>query len=65
MLSRKRNSNTYNEGVTKVCDIGRDKLDIFYVAGILEVASLSLEESKLDATFFNDDREGNNLTPFS
>jgi hypothetical protein len=25
LLSRKRNYNTYNEGATKICDIGRNK----------------------------------------
>ena len=51
LLSRKRNSNTYNEGATKICNIGRDKWNLFDVANILEVASLSREEPELDATF--------------
>jgi hypothetical protein len=55
----------YNEGATKIFHIGRDKLDLFDVAGILEVASLYCEEPELDAAFFNDDGEGNNLTFFS
>jgi hypothetical protein len=65
LLSRKRNNNTYNEGATKIYDIGRDKWDLFDVTDILEVASLSREEPKLDAAFSNDDGEGNNLTLFS
>ena len=65
LLLRKRNSNTYNEGATKICDIGRDKWNLFDVADILEVASLFREEPELDAAFLNDDGEGNNLTLFS
>jgi hypothetical protein len=37
----------------------------WYVDDIFEVASLSCEEPELDAIFFNDDGEGNNLTFFS
>jgi hypothetical protein len=33
------NSNTYDEGATKLYDIGRDKCDLFDVIDILEVAS--------------------------
>jgi hypothetical protein len=50
-------SNTWNEWATKICDIGRDKWDLFDVADFLEVASLSYEKSELDAAFFNDDGE--------
>jgi hypothetical protein len=65
LLSWKRNSNTYNEKSTKMCYIERDKWDIFYVAAIFEVASISHEEHELNAAHFNDDEVGNNLTPFS
>jgi hypothetical protein len=37
----------------------------WYVDGFLEAASLSREESELDANFFNDDGERNNMTFFS
>jgi hypothetical protein len=52
MLSRKRNNNTYNEGATKICDIDRDKWNLFDVVGILEVANLFPEELEIDAAFF-------------
>jgi hypothetical protein len=45
-----------------ICDIGRHKWDLFDVVDILEVASLYREEPELDAVFFNDDGERNNLT---
>jgi hypothetical protein len=65
LRKRNRNSNTYNERTTKIYDIGRHKWYLFDVDDILEVASLSREEPELEAAFFNDDKEGNNLTFFS
>jgi hypothetical protein len=41
-------------------DIGRDEWNLFDVAGILEVASLSRDELELEAALFNDDGERNN-----
>jgi hypothetical protein len=60
-----KNSNTYNEWATKICDIGRDKWDLFHVAGIPDTVSFSREEYELDAALFNDDGERNNLNLFS
>ncbi|XP_058750554.1 uncharacterized protein LOC131623560 [Vicia villosa] len=53
LLSRK--SEIYNEGVTKMWDIGGDELDLFDGAGILEVATLSLGEPELEAAFIGEE----------
>ncbi|GAU44553.1 hypothetical protein TSUD_400170 [Trifolium subterraneum] len=57
LLSRKNKD--YNEGPTKMWDIGGDGFDLVDGAGILEVASLSLNEPELEAALFNDEGEGN------
>ena len=40
-------------------------MQYWYVDGFLEVVSLSREEPELDAIFFNNDGEENNLTFFN
>ncbi|GAU49563.1 hypothetical protein TSUD_191890 [Trifolium subterraneum] len=57
-----RNNKTYKEGPTKMWDIGGDEFDLVDGAGILEVASLSLDEPELEAALFNDDGDGNIFT---
>ncbi|XP_027342768.1 uncharacterized protein LOC113855350 [Abrus precatorius] len=58
LLSRK--SKNYSEGESRMWDIGGDEWDSIEGVGILEVASLSLDEPDLEAVIFTDDVEGNN-----
>ncbi|XP_058725729.1 F-box/kelch-repeat protein At3g23880-like [Vicia villosa] len=51
LVSPQLKSKIYNEGVTKIWDIGGDELDLFDGAAILEVATLSLNERELEAAF--------------
>ncbi|XP_058761222.1 uncharacterized protein LOC131634570 [Vicia villosa] len=53
-----RKCEEYKEGSTKMWDIGGDAWESFDGVGTLEVASLSLDESNLEATIFSDDGEG-------
>ena len=55
-----RRTKSYHEGETKMWDIGGDEWDPFEGAGILQVASLSLDEPDLETVLFTDDGEGNN-----
>ena len=57
LLSRR--SPNYNEGESKMWDIGGDGFDSMDIenAGILEIANLSLDEPELEAMLF--DSEGN------
>ncbi|PNX78363.1 hypothetical protein L195_g034341 [Trifolium pratense] len=57
-----RNNKSYKEGPTKMWDIGGDGFDLVDGAGILEVASLSLDEPELEGALFNDHGEGNIFT---
>jgi hypothetical protein len=58
LLSRK--SKSYNEGETKMWDIGGDEWNLSDGAGILEVASHFLDELDMEVFFFfTDDGEGN------
>lgn len=52
LLSRR--SPHYNEGETKMWDIGGDSFDSLEGAGILEVANLSLDEPDMEAVVFAD-----------
>jgi len=54
-----RNRNTYNEGETRMWDIGGDEWNLFDGANILEVASFSLDEPDMEASLFTEDEEGN------
>lgn len=57
LLSRK--TPQYQVGETKMWDIGGDTFDSFEDVGVLEVASLSLDEPELEAVIFTDDGDGN------
>ncbi|CAL5185600.1 unnamed protein product [Lathyrus oleraceus] len=57
LLSRK--SNNYNKGETKMWDIGGDEWSFSDGVGILEVASLSLDEPNMEAILFIEYEEGN------
>ena len=48
----------YKEGKTRLWDIGGDGFEMFQGAGILDVASLSLDEPTMEAVVFADDVEG-------
>jgi hypothetical protein len=54
-----RNCKSYNEGETIMWDIGGDEWNLSDGAGILEVASLSLDEPSMEASLFTEDEEGN------
>jgi len=54
-----RNCKSYNEGETRMWDIGGDEWNLSDGAGILEVASLSLDEPSIEASLFTEDEEGN------
>ncbi|KAF7842519.1 Dimer_Tnp_hAT domain-containing protein [Senna tora] len=47
-----RQSSKYNEGETRMWDIGGDRAEPFDGAGTLEVSSLSLDEPELEAVIF-------------
>lgn len=53
-----RSSQEYQEGELKLWDIGGDAFDSFQGAGILDVATLSLDEPTMEAVLFAND-EGN------
>ncbi|XP_077230410.1 uncharacterized protein LOC143863586 [Tasmannia lanceolata] len=53
LLSRR--SPQYAQGETRMWDIGGDSFDSFEDVGVLEVASLSLDEPDLEAVVFTDD----------
>ncbi|KAF7843886.1 Dimer_Tnp_hAT domain-containing protein [Senna tora] len=55
-----RQSSKYNEGETRMWDIGGDRAEPFDGAGTLKVSSLSLDERELEAVIFIDDGQGNN-----
>ncbi|CAL5211332.1 unnamed protein product [Lathyrus oleraceus] len=57
LLSRK--SENYNEGETKMWDIGGDEWSLSDGVDILEVVSLSLDEPNMEAIIFTKDEEGN------
>ncbi|KAJ1426311.1 Ribonuclease H-like superfamily [Sesbania bispinosa] len=57
LLSRKGKS--YKEGESKLWDLAADEWDPSEGAGVLEVASLSLDEPDLEAVLFTDDGDGN------
>lgn len=57
LLSRK--SKNYNERETKMWNIGGDEWSLSDGDGILEVASLSLDEPNMEAILFTEDEEGN------
>lgn len=50
-----RSSPEYIEGESRMWDIGGDAFDSFQGAGILDVASLSLDEPTMEAVVFADD----------
>ncbi|XP_020267247.1 uncharacterized protein LOC109842776 [Asparagus officinalis] len=50
-----RSSQEYKEGESKLWDIGGDAFDSFQGAGILDVATLSLDEPTMEAMLFADD----------
>jgi hypothetical protein len=52
-----RNSKEYKEGESQMWDIGGDGYDSFQGAGILEMASLSIDEPVMEAVLFDDDDE--------
>ncbi|XP_048139360.1 uncharacterized protein LOC115735362 isoform X2 [Rhodamnia argentea] len=52
LLSRK--SPQYAEGETKMWDIGGDAFDTFEDVGVLEVASLSLDEPEMESVVFSE-----------
>jgi len=45
----------YKKGETKLWDIGENGFETFHGAGILDVASLSLDEPTMEAVVFADD----------
>ena len=51
-----RNSSKYKEEETKLWDIAGDDFS-FGENGILEIATLSLDEPELEAVFFNEDEQ--------
>ncbi|KAF7844401.1 Dimer_Tnp_hAT domain-containing protein [Senna tora] len=55
-----RQSSKYNEGETRMWDIGGDRAEPFDGAGTLEVSSFSLDESELEAVIFTNNGQGNN-----
>ena len=57
LLSRR--SPQYMEGNTKLWDIGGDGFDSLEGAGLLEIATLSLDEPDMESVLFTDDGEGN------
>ncbi|KAJ1376945.1 hypothetical protein SESBI_49404 [Sesbania bispinosa] len=57
LLSRKGKS--YKEGESKLWDLAADEWDPSEGVGVLEVASLSLDEPDLEAVLFIDDGDGN------
>lgn len=57
LLSRKNKN--YNEGATRMWDIGGDEWNLSDGAGILEVANLSLDEPNMEAVLFTDDGQRN------
>ncbi|KAI3440220.1 uncharacterized protein J3R85_003840 [Psidium guajava] len=59
LLSRK--DPRYLEGETKMWDIGGDTFDTFQDIGVLEVASLSLDEPDLESALLS--READNVAP--
>ena len=54
-----RRSTNYNEGESKMWDVGGDGFDSMDIenVGLLEIANLSLDELELEAVLF--DQEGN------
>ncbi|KAJ1415465.1 Zinc finger, BED-type [Sesbania bispinosa] len=50
---------SYKEGESKLWDLAADEWDPSEGAGVLEVASLSLDEPDLEAVLFTDDGDGN------
>ncbi|KAJ1403117.1 Ribonuclease H-like superfamily [Sesbania bispinosa] len=56
LLSRKGKS--YKEGESKLWDLAGDEWDPSEGVGVLEVASLSLDELDLEAVLFTDDEDG-------
>ena len=57
LLSRR--SPQYMEGNTKLWDIGGDGFDSLEGAGLLEIATLSLDEPDMESVLFTDEGEGN------
>ncbi|KAK9291948.1 hypothetical protein L1049_019900 [Liquidambar formosana] len=57
LLSRK--SEKYMRGPSKMWDVGGDAFDPFEGAGILEIASLSLDEPDMEAVLFTDEGDDN------
>ncbi|KAH1256694.1 hypothetical protein GmHk_03G006797 [Glycine max] len=51
-----RNTPQYHQEETKMWDVAGDDFGSLDDCGILEIASLSLDEPKLEGVFFNDDR---------
>ncbi|GAV92311.1 Dimer_Tnp_hAT domain-containing protein [Cephalotus follicularis] len=55
-----RNDADYKQGESKLWDIGGDAFDSFdNGAGVLEIASLSLDEPTMETMLFTDDGDGN------
>ena len=50
-----RNTPQYHQEETKMWDVARDDFGSLNDCGILEIASLSLDEPELEGVFFNDD----------
>jgi len=50
-----RNSAEYNEEETKMWDIGGDGFDLFQGAGVLDFATLSLDEPTMEIVLFAND----------
>ncbi|KAF7835522.1 Dimer_Tnp_hAT domain-containing protein [Senna tora] len=57
-----RQSSKYNEGETRMWDIGGDRAEPFDGAGTLEVSSLSLDEPELEAVIFTDGQGNNEIS---
>ena len=55
-----RDSEEYNEEETKMWDIGGNGFDSFQGAGVLDFATLSLDESMMEVVLFADDGEEDN-----
>ena len=51
-----KNSSKYKEEETKLWDIGGDNFSL-KDSGILQIASLSLDEPELEEAFFNEDEQ--------
>ncbi|XP_028071035.1 uncharacterized protein LOC114273439 [Camellia sinensis] len=60
LLSRR--SRQYIEGESKLWDVGGDAFDSLEGAGLLEIASLSLDEPDMEAVIFTED-EGEQVEP--